>query len=144
MGFILFILVLVLFAQIRGLKRKLKRLLGGAGAKDLEESIRKNHEHLAKLDEQQVRINQTIEQMIRQMKEMKANVSIKRYNAFQEQGSDLSFSIAIVDDHGDGFVLTGIHSRHGTQVYAKPVNKGQSSYTLSPEETEVIRQAWRP
>lgn len=144
MGFILFILVLVLFAQIRGLKRKLKRLLGGAGAKDLEESIRKNHEHLAKLDEQQVRISQTIEQMIRQMKEMKANVSIKRYNAFQEQGSDLSFSIAIVDDHGDGFVLTGIHSRHGTQVYAKPVNKGQSSYTLSPEETEVIRQAWRP
>ncbi|MNC64127.1 hypothetical protein D3C75_1143020 [compost metagenome] len=74
------------------------------------------------------------------MRTMKSNVSIKRYNAFSQQGSDLSFSMAILDDEQDGVVLTGIHSREESYLYAKPVDKGQSSYTLSPEEKEVIAQ----
>jgi hypothetical protein len=70
---------------------------------------------------------------------MKSRLGVQRYNAFsQEGGSDLSFSIVILDEEQDGVVLTGIHGREQTFIYAKPVEKGQSSYSLSPEEKVLI------
>ena len=64
-----------------------------------------------------------------------------RYNAFNESGSDLSFSIAIVDDQLDGLVFTSIHGREETYCYGKPIVKGESKYPLSPEEIQVINSA---
>jgi hypothetical protein len=63
------------------------------------------------------------------------------HNAFAESGNDLSFSIALVDDEQDGLVLSGIHNRDETYVFAKPLEKGQSKYTLSPEEKEAIHRS---
>jgi hypothetical protein len=53
----------------------------------------------------------------------------------------LSFSCALLDDHGTGAVLTSINGRQETRVYAKPVAEGRSSYNLSAEEEEAIRRA---
>jgi hypothetical protein len=53
----------------------------------------------------------------------------------------LSFSCALLDDHGTGVVLTSINGRQETRVYAKPVTTSQSTYNLSREEEEAIRQA---
>ena len=57
-----------------------------------------------------------------------------RYKAFEDVGSDLSFSVAILDSYNDGIILTGIYSRHDSVTYAKPVDKGISRYELSEEE----------
>ncbi|MNG37637.1 hypothetical protein D3C84_1250500 [compost metagenome] len=75
------------------------------------------------------------------MKKKKGNIGIHRYNAFAERGNDLSFSIAVIDDAEDGMVLSGIHGRENTFVYAKPVQEGQSKYPLTPEEIEAINLA---
>jgi hypothetical protein len=56
-------------------------------------------------------------------------------------GGRLSFSCALLDDEGTGVVLTSINGRQETRVYAKPVTAGTSSYNLSTEEQEAIRQA---
>jgi hypothetical protein len=53
----------------------------------------------------------------------------------------LSFSCALLDEHGTGVVLTSINGRQETRVYAKPVTERSSSYNLSTEEAEAIRQA---
>jgi hypothetical protein len=74
------------------------------------------------------------------LKKMKSKVGIHRYNAFSDTGSDLSFSVAILDEYQDGVLLTGIHNREQTYIYAKPIQRGQSQYTLSPEEKEAIIQ----
>lgn len=68
----------------------------------------------------------------------KGNVEILRYNAFDQGGQDLSYSIAFLDENSDGLVLSGIYSQSGSSTYAKPVNGGQSDYKLSPEERQVI------
>jgi len=69
------------------------------------------------------------------------HVGLIRYDAFEDVGGRLSFSCAMLDDHGDGVVVTSINGRQDTRVYAKPVARGQSAYNLSTEEEEAIRQA---
>jgi hypothetical protein len=69
------------------------------------------------------------------------NVALLRYDAFEDVGGRLSFSCAMLDAHGDGVVLTSINGRQETRVYAKLVTGGRSSFNLSGEEEEAIRQA---
>jgi hypothetical protein len=69
------------------------------------------------------------------------NVALLRYDAFEDVGGQLSFSCALLDDQGDGVVLTSINGRQETRVYAKQVSQGTSSHNLSLEEEEAIRRA---
>ena len=75
------------------------------------------------------------------LRETVRRVGLLRYDAFEDVGGRLSFSCALLDDHGTGVVLTSINGRQETRVYAKPVTAGTSSYNLSTEEREAIRQA---
>lgn len=68
-------------------------------------------------------------------------VALLRFDAFEDVGGRLSFSCAMLDDHGTGVVLTSINGRQETRVYAKPVAGATSTYNLSLEEEEAIRQA---
>jgi hypothetical protein len=69
------------------------------------------------------------------------HVALLRYDAFEDVGGRLSFSCAMLDDHGTGVVLTSINGRQETRVYAKPITDAGSTYNLSSEEEEAIRQA---
>jgi len=69
------------------------------------------------------------------------HVALLRFDAFEDVGGRLSFSCAMLDAHGTGVVITSINGRQETRVYAKPVTEGASSYNLSTEEAEAIRQA---
>jgi hypothetical protein len=69
------------------------------------------------------------------------HVGLVRYDAFEDVGGRLSFSCAMLDDHGTGVVMTSISGRQDTRVYAKSVVDGQSQYNLSTEEEEAIRKA---
>lgn len=66
--------------------------------------------------------------------------SVDRYNAFDDQGSDLSFSVAFLDDEQNGVVMSSIYGRQESRTYAKPVQRGVSRYPLTDEETSVISQ----
>ena len=69
------------------------------------------------------------------------HVALLRFDAFEDVGGRLSFSCALLDDHASGVVLTSINGRQETRVYAKPISDGDSTYNLSTEEAEAIRQA---
>lgn len=69
-------------------------------------------------------------------------VELMRYNPYEDTGGDQSFSIALLNNLGDGIVITSLHSRSGTRVFAKPVTKGKSStYDFSQEEINLITKA---
>lgn len=86
------------------------------------------------LDGADKKLQATIDGTVRHM-------ALLRYDAFEDVGGRLSFSCAMLDHHGTGVVLTSINGRQETRVYAKPVTAGTSSYNLSLEEEEAIRQA---
>lgn len=69
------------------------------------------------------------------------HVAVVRYDAFGDMGGRLSFSAALLDDAGDGLVLTSINGRSETRTYAKGVKAGQSEHQLSPEELQVVEFA---
>ena len=71
-------------------------------------------------------------------------VAVVRFNPFADTGGDQSFAIALLDARGDGIVLSSLHSRSDTRIFAKPVSGGRSGHPLSDEEQEAIRQALAP
>lgn len=69
-------------------------------------------------------------------------VALKRYNPYQDTGGDQSFSLALLDGKGGGVVITSLHSRAGTRVFAKPVkNSQEKGFKFSEEEKEAIQEA---
>jgi len=71
------------------------------------------------------------------------HLAVVRYDAFGDTGGHLSWSLALLDDHGDGAVLTSIHGRNEARAYAKSVTGWTCEQQLSPEEEEAISHARR-
>ncbi len=69
------------------------------------------------------------------------HIGLVRYNPFDDTGSDQSFAIALLDDQRDGIVLSSLHGRTNTRIFAKPVADGGSPHNLSDEESQAIRIA---
>jgi hypothetical protein len=68
-------------------------------------------------------------------------VGLVRFNPFEETGGNQSFALALLDAAGDGWILSSLHARSGTRVYAKSIKGGRGDAALSDEETEAIKQA---
>jgi hypothetical protein len=69
------------------------------------------------------------------------HIGLVRFNPFEDTGSDQSFAIALLDDRRDGIVVSSLHGRANTRIFAKPVADGTSSHNLSDEEAQAIRIA---
>lgn len=69
------------------------------------------------------------------------HLAVVRYDAFDDMGGNLSWSIALLDDHANGVVLTSIHGRSDGRTYAKSINGGECDQPLSPEETDAVAHA---
>lgn len=70
-------------------------------------------------------------------------IGLVRFNPFKELGGDHSFSVAILDSHDSGIVITSLHTRDRTRVYMKDVKKGKSNFDLSVEEKKAFADAQR-
>lgn len=69
------------------------------------------------------------------------HIGLVRFNPFEDTGSDQSFAIALLDDGRNGIVISSLHGRSNTRVFAKPVADGSSPHNLSEEEEQAIRIA---
>jgi hypothetical protein len=69
------------------------------------------------------------------------HVGLVRFSPFHDTGGDQSFALALLDGGGDGVVITGLHSRTDSRLYAKPIDGGSSSYVLTPEERTAMERA---
>jgi len=138
---VLIIFIFVLWLRLRKLRKRYVQAMNGFNQESFEEALINMQNKIRLLEQTNELQERKIVQIHKRLQKMKAHVGFKRYNAFQEHGSDLSFSIAFIDDHKDGFVLTGIHGREETYVYAKALVKGEAKQSLSPEEKQVIEEA---
>lgn len=132
---------IIMMNRYRKLRNSYASMLRGNVNADLEDVIIEVHQDIARID---ARINDTrqqLEQLLKEKKHMKSHVGVYRYNAYDQHGSDLSFSIAFVDEYSSGAVLTGLHSREQTYLYAKALHEGESPHPLSPEEKVAINLA---
>lgn len=134
-------IALVQGAKLRSVRRRYEAMMGEGGIENLEGLLVQLRNQGEMLEDEQRQHKDTLQSVQKKMHGMKSNVAIKRYNAFGERGNDLSFSVAIIDDSRNGVVLTSLHNRENSYIYAKPLEAGESQYSLSPEEKEVIALA---
>jgi hypothetical protein len=127
--------------QLRSLKLRFSAALGDSDQDSLESTLAK---HMARVDD----VDHRLTELDAEYKHLSITnglasqkISIVRFNPFGDTGGDQSFSLAVLDAHDSGYVLTSIHGRQGTRVYVKPVDLGKSKYTLSDEEQQALAQA---
>ena len=135
------LLFVIVWVRLGRLNKRYKTMLNGKSGADYEELLIDIQERVNRWGQATDATDEELRELKEALKRHKSKVEVVRYQAFDQNGSDLSFSLAIVDELRDGVVLTGIHGRDQTFMYAKPLTKGESSYTLSPEEKHVIELA---
>ncbi len=133
--------LIVLGVKVRKLKKSHRQLVGETGVPKLEEVMESLHRKLGETSARQDELEARQNKQDKRLTALKGRIGVHRFNAFADTGSDLSFSVAIVNDQQDGVVITCIHSREQAFLYAKPLDKGQSAYMLTPEEKTAINQA---
>jgi hypothetical protein len=98
------------------------------------EDVKIVEDHCFGLDKTQKKVHQVAAEGL-------SRVGFVRYNPFGDVGGNQSFSLCLLNSANTGFVMSSIHSREGTRVYAKTVVNGHSEYNLSDEELKAIQIA---
>lgn len=138
---LLLILVLIQARSLMILKDKYRRMMKGTNGKNLEEVIMNNLDKIEECSEKTRVLKKEFKLLNEKSESCIQKVAVTRYRAFEDVGSNLSFSIALLDNKNDGLVLTGIFGRNESTTYAKPIDKGISRYDLSEEELNVLNEA---
>ena len=138
---LLFIIVLVQGKAINNMESRYRKMMRGTSTQNLEELIINNLDSINESEEKSKECLKEIEDLKKKTKSCVQKIAITRYKAFEDIGSDLSFSIAMLDENNDGLILTSIFGRNESTTYAKPVDKGISRYDLSEEELDVLNEA---
>lgn len=138
---LLLILVIALFSSVNKLQKRFRRMMRGTNGKNLEELINSKLDKIEDAIEKSEEAIRGNDELNTKIMDCVQKVSIIRYKAFEDVGSDLSYSIAILDGNNDGVIITGIYGRQESTTYAKPVDKGISRYDLSEEEITVLNES---
>ena len=134
-----FIVNIIKFSKLDNKYKNFMKKIGEG--KNIEEDLETFMHVVRNVEKRNEEISNYIKEIEGNLKTCIKKVGMVRYSAFQDTGSDLSFSLALLDEYNTGVVLNGIYSREMSNIYAKPIKEGKSSYTLSDEEKEAIRKA---
>ncbi len=141
---LILILILVLYRKVLLLSRRYREFMRGNSGVSLEVVLQ---DQLKEMERIEAVVADNREKMLEMSGLLAASirgVGVVRFNAFQNTGSDLSFSVALLDSHSNGVVISTIYGREESRTYAKPLSGGKSSYQLGAEEQESIRRAREP
>ena len=141
--FLIVIFLVILTGVIWSIKteRRLKRFFVGKKAKDLEDTILSLEEEILKLKKAKENNEKEIMEIKIKLKKSVRGLETIRFNPFPDQGSNQSFAIGMLNEDGDGVVLSSLYSRERMSVFAKPIKNGKSEYELTEEETSAQKKA---
>lgn len=120
---------------------KLHIFTRGQGAISLESLMKECVEGIAKMEERNELISKHALSLDTRVSHAIRNAQMIRYKAFETNGSNQSFSIALLNEKGSGVVITSLHAHDRISTFAKPIEKYASSYDLTEEEMAVINEA---
>jgi uncharacterized protein YlxW (UPF0749 family) len=122
-------------------EKRLKRFFLGKKAKDLEDTIVLLENEITKLKNARNNFEKEISEINSKLKKSIRGLETIRFNPFPDQGSNQSFAIGMLNEEGDGLVMSSLYSRERMSIFAKPVKAGKSEYELSTEEKEALDKA---
>ena len=138
---VLIILNIVSLVKISNIKKRLRKFMKGKDARSLEKEIIALHEDNKFLKNMTDTNKKDIRDLNKRFAKAFQKIGLVKYDAYQQMGGLLSFSLAILDEDNNGLILNSVHSTEGCYTYTKEVVYGECKLELSNEEKVALDQA---
>ena len=137
----LFIIIILQMKKLNRLQKRISKFMTGKDAKSLEKDIVGLYE-----DNKFLKINvdknkKDIRTLYKNMEHTFQKIGLIKYDAFQQMGGKLSFSLALLDENNNGFILNSVHSTEGCYTYTKEIKSGECAISLGEEEQQALDMA---
>lgn len=138
---VLFVIIILQMKKLNRLQKRLSKFMTGKDAKSLEKDIVGLYE-----DNKFLKINvdknkKDIRTLYKNMEHAFQKIGLIKYDAFQQMGGKLSFSLALLDENNNGFILNSVHSTEGCYTYTKEIKNGECAISLGEEEQQALDMA---
>ena len=133
--------VAILVAHAIWAELRLRRIFAGSGARNLENVISDLARDLKNLEKSHAGAEKDIAGIESRLKTSLRGFQIVRFNPFRDSGGNQSFAVALLNEEGDGVVLSSLYARERVSIFAKPVKNNTSPYDLTAEEKEALEKA---
>lgn len=135
---ILLILLIVLMIKSNKMKKRLDKFLTGKDGKSLEQDIIGLFEDNKFLKVNADKNKKDMRVLTKKLENAYQKMGLVKYDAFQQMGGQLSFSLCLLDDNNNGFIINSVHSTEGCYSYTKEIKAGESAIDLGEEEEEAL------
>ena len=138
---VLFVIIILQMKKLNRLQKRLSKFMTGKDAKSLEKDIVGLYE-----DNKFLKINvdknkKDIRTLYKNIEHAFQKIGLIKYDAFQQMGGKLSFSLALLDENNNGFILNSVHSTEGCYTYTKEIKNGECAISLGEEEQQALDMA---
>lgn len=132
---------IILLVKVGSLTKKYKAFMKGSDGHTLESTILTRFKEIDILKEESKYTSEKLNIACETLITAYQKIGIVKYDAFKEMGGKLSFSLCLLDDENNGFILTSMHTREGCYTYVKEIIKGESFVVLATEERKALEEA---
>ena len=138
---IVLILLIVLLVKYSNIKKRYDKFMKAKNASSLEDDMHGVFEDMKLLKTNTDRNKKDIRILYKNMEKTFQKLGIVKYDAFNQMGGQLSFSLALLDENNDGFIINSVHSSEGCYSYTKEIKNGTSPISLGAEEEQALNIA---
>jgi hypothetical protein len=146
--YIVSILTIILLAATTWLGYKLykldrvrKQFFSSPLKKNLEQVLVDQNRNITKITKDIASLSENLTDLSILNKNNIQKVGLIRFNPFDDAGGNMSFALALLNEHDDGIVISSLHGREGTRIYSKPIKAGVSDFKLTEEEMSAMKEA---
>ena len=139
--FVLLVMVINLTLELSKMRARYKKIMTGVEGTNLEQMLLKQVDDTRRVEDENRKLQDENRRIDELLQTALTRISVMRFCAFEDMGSDLSYAVAMLDSHNNGLVFSGIFGREDSRSYVKPIDDGRSSYTLTKEEEKVLKEA---
>lgn len=137
-AFLLLVMVIVLMVKFSKLSGRYRKFMSGKNAKSLEKDIVGLYEDNKLIKASMEKSQRDIENLYHKLEGVFQKIGIVKYDAFDQMGGQLSFSLALLDENDNGFILNSVHSAEGCYSYTKEIKAGLCDIALGDEEKKAL------
>lgn len=127
--------------KLNRLDRIRKEFFSSGLKKDLEQILVDQNRTITSMNKNLKQLSGDLTDLITLNKHNIQKIGFIRFNPFEDAGGNMSFALALLDDHSNGIIISSLHGREGTRIYAKEIKQGKSESKLTEEELEAIKNA---
>jgi hypothetical protein len=141
LSIVLLITIVWLVVRQQRLDRVRKEFFASGLKKDLEQILIDQNRGITRINQELKQLDESLTRLYKDNRSNYQKVGFMRFNPFDDAGGNISFALALLNAEDDGIVISSLHGREGTRVYAKSVKAGESESQLTEEEKSAIKQA---